>query len=275
MSTYKSKSVLKTVIIVALGVLVLVGAIFGIVKLVEFANKETKTVSPSYVLGSLNEEGKYVASKDTLYTKNMFECVGLQTELDFDATVKYQIFFYNGNKDFITHTTWLADTYDTVPSFAKYARIVIKPVDDDNISTFEKIKYQNQVTLTVLKDQSVKDVDSFKVDSDRTGKTISLDATTFTLTGSGSDYSFSKDINCLNAAEVEVGFKGANGNVVLWFIDSTTGVVVNYEFDVATLKAKSDGLYHTSVKVPEGAYKAVLQVYTDDIGTNNNVVYVR
>ena len=155
----KSKSFWKKVGIIALASVLLVGAIAGISALFRKAEETTKTINPTYSVGALDHStGKYVETKSAIYTKDGFECQGLTTSLEFDATIKYQLYFYSEYDEFIHTTGTMSGVfYSTdVPIYAKYARIVIIPNEDENINWFEKIDYSNQLNVTVNKSQNFK-----------------------------------------------------------------------------------------------------------------------
>ena len=77
----KSRSIISGILLVAsiVGILALAGSFFG---------KDTKTISPTvFSVGGINEQGKHVDTKTSIYTKEMFECQGLSIEPDFEATI--------------------------------------------------------------------------------------------------------------------------------------------------------------------------------------------
>ena len=94
----------------------------------------------------------------SIYTKNAFECQGLECSLVFDNNISYQIYFYDQNNDFVHTTGKLTGAFvkDSVPFFAKYARIVITPDDDDKVGKLEVLKYARQLNITVYREQGFK-----------------------------------------------------------------------------------------------------------------------
>ena len=135
-----------------------IGAIFGIAKLGEVLDTETKTIYPTYSVGGLKTtDGKYTETTDSIYTKEAFECQGLKITPDFDSNVSYEVFFYDSNEQFISSSGKQTDFYENVPSFTKYARIQITPLEDDKVSWYETSKYANQLKVEVNKEQKFND----------------------------------------------------------------------------------------------------------------------
>lgn len=167
----KSKSLWKKIGLVALSCALFVGSIAGLSALFKKAEETTKEINPTYSVGALDATtGKYVETKSAIYTKDGIECQGLTTSLEFDAVVKYQLFFYGEYDNFI-HTTGTLDGvfYSTdVPASSRYVRIVIIPNEDENISWLEKNKYSNQLNVEVNKEQNFKSIGEnlFKIADD-------------------------------------------------------------------------------------------------------------
>ena len=149
---------LKIVIIVL--VLALVGGgIVGIVKLADSDKLDNKTISTlAFSVGGLDGAGKYKNTDQSIYTKNAFECQGLNCSLAFDNEISYQIYFYDQNNEFVHTTGKLTGAFvkDSVPFFAKYARIVITPNEDNKVSRLEVNKYAKQLKVTVYREQGFK-----------------------------------------------------------------------------------------------------------------------
>lgn len=167
---WKSKKTWKNVLLIGLACITIIGAIVGLSALFRKAEETTKEINPSYNIGALDlATGKYVESDGAIYTKDGFECQGLTTTLDFDAIIKYQLYFYDEYDEFI-HTTGTMDGvfYSTgVPVYAKYVRVVIIPNEDENINWFEKFDYAKQLTIKVNKEQNFKSFGEnlYKIDS--------------------------------------------------------------------------------------------------------------
>lgn len=162
----KTKQTLKTILLGALGIGALVGVASGINTLVEKHDTELKTIIPIFEVGGLKDiDGKYEETEKTIYTKKAFECKGLEITLDFDNTIKYQVFYYEDDGDFISATEVISDNQDlVVPDMATHARLEITPkwsemgedykkVEDQKIKWYEVSKYANQINVKVNKEQ--------------------------------------------------------------------------------------------------------------------------
>ena len=184
MARFRTKNKWKSLLSGALAVLLLAGAVVGIASMM---GKDTKTISSTaFSVGGINDEGNYVKTDYSIYTKDMFECLGLTIEPDFEATGTYQVFYYDSNKAFLGATNAMnADdgAYAMGDTFtnARYARVMITPavpVDEDGIAEedfrirfYESASYAKDYTITVNKEQKYKakdrvvtfEVENFKV----------------------------------------------------------------------------------------------------------------
>ena len=163
---YKTKKTLKTLALSVLGIGAVVGACAGINAVVEKQDTELKVIHPVFEVGGLNEaDGKYEKSDKTLYTKNAFECQGLEIKLDFDNTIKYQVFFYESDGDYLCSSEVFDGNKDIdVPLFASHARLELTPnwsemgEDYDTekeqiVKWYETTKYGSQLEVKVNKEQ--------------------------------------------------------------------------------------------------------------------------
>ncbi|MCM1441010.1 MAG: hypothetical protein NC131_17680 [Roseburia sp.] len=152
------KSLFKKIVLALAGVAALTGIGFGVKAIVDYTKNDLKTISPSFEVGNLGSDGKYVDDESTLYTKDAFACYGLQVKPDFDSTVNYQIFYYDILDNYISSTDFMSEGYiDKVPINGAYARIVIEPRNDEDgkISFIERVKYSSQLTIKVKKNQDI------------------------------------------------------------------------------------------------------------------------
>lgn len=151
---WKSKKTWKNALVIGLACLTIIGAFVGLGSLVKRSEETTKEIKPSYAIGGLTENGQYLETEKSIYTKNAFECQGLDIDLAFDNNISYQVFFYDEDGDFLEKTSKLTTNYDKgVPFLSTHARIVITPNDDDKISWYEKSGYAKQLTISVNKEQ--------------------------------------------------------------------------------------------------------------------------
>lgn len=124
-----------------------------LVRVSRLENKQTVSTSV-YSRGGLNSTGGYVDTDESIYTKKYISAKGLEVSIVEDATVTYELFFYqdiDGKHTFMTKSgslrTDLAADSEIIPEGADYVRIVITPLNDDNISLFEVRKYAKQITV--------------------------------------------------------------------------------------------------------------------------------
>ena len=143
-------AVLVTVLVASLG-----GALISVL------SKDTKTIHPTFSVGGLDENGYYVEDNSTIYTKKAFECSGLRVQPDFESSVTYDIYLYDGSEKFIEAKKGLTKVFADDIGSAKYARIVIHPEipedtkeDEFQIKWYQISGYANQIKITVNKDQT-------------------------------------------------------------------------------------------------------------------------
>ena len=150
----KSKNLLIFVSLI-LSVVALLSATFGI-----FGNKgedANKVSRFDWVLGTINESGKTVDSKQNIITEAFYELRGAEISIVKDAIITYKVAFYNEDKDFISFTESLNEDFDatTIPESAVYFRVVITPCEVDGeavkISAFNIRKYTKQLEIILAK----------------------------------------------------------------------------------------------------------------------------
>ena len=156
MKRIRVKRELRTIASIIALVLITIALIGGISFVVRKAEEDKKRIYPIFAVGGLSANGQYVESKESIYTKNLIECDGLRTTLSFNNTVKYSIYFYDENEDFIVSENNLSGVYEKRPEIAKYCRIEISPIEDNDIKWHEVSKYANQLKIEVNKEQSFK-----------------------------------------------------------------------------------------------------------------------
>lgn len=114
----------------------------------------TKTLGvTAYAIGSLDEDGEYVKDTSTIYTKDFVTVDGLKIKIAEKADIQYKLYFYGENdkseKVFISATEYLtADFNGTIPTNAKFVKIVIDPLNDAEISWTEIRGVANQLDVT-------------------------------------------------------------------------------------------------------------------------------
>ena len=156
---FKLSKKLKSIICATLVVAVSVACIGGIAA---FAKRDTKSISSTaFAVGGLDENGKYLETSQSIYTKNAFECKGLRITPDFDATLTYDVYLYDSDNELLEAKTGLTDVFKDVTPLAKTARVVIHPEipsdvkeKDFKIRFYQIYGYANDLDITVDKDQT-------------------------------------------------------------------------------------------------------------------------
>lgn len=146
----KSNKVMLAVLCIA--VIVLVGTVT--VLAIQLNRTTTATLFGTvYAVGSLDESGKVAESKENIYTKDLISVDGLKITVKEKADVQYKLYFYDADKAFVSASEeWLTADFDgTIPETAKYVRVVIDPIEDNEVSVFEVLGYANQLTVTYNK----------------------------------------------------------------------------------------------------------------------------
>ena len=150
----KTKRILPIILIVA--AVLLVAAVFTIGR--NRADDGYDLVRGEFDRGALDTVGEYTETKESIYTKEAFECGSeVRVKLDFDSSVTYQIFFYDENDSFVETTQEYEKTATvSAPEGAFYARIVVTPEWDADVDQDDQIvrlwnvhKYAKQLTVMV------------------------------------------------------------------------------------------------------------------------------
>lgn len=99
--------------------------------------------------GLIAVDGGDVRGTIAIRTEDFVPINGLNVDLRDNAGIVYQIFFYDENKVFISCTEELAVDFDksTMPELAEYARFMIKPVNDPEVSRSEIKEYASELTV--------------------------------------------------------------------------------------------------------------------------------
>ena len=137
-------------------VCVLLVALIGCVTyaIVRVAQKEdTKEISSlAYKIGALDDNGDFVKNTASIVSKDFVSTDGLTIKLQENADVSYKVYFFDTDKAFVSATeAQFADFAGTIPENAKFAKIVITPLHDAEVSIFEMSGYAKQLTVTVNK----------------------------------------------------------------------------------------------------------------------------
>ena len=156
------------------GILVVIVCITAISGIAAFAKNDTKTISArAFEVGGINSNGEYVETDESIFTKEMFECQGLKITPDFVLGAKYSVFFYNYDGVFIGSVVDRQDNFvENVPELAKYARIVVTPLEKTEIKWYEVYKYAKRIDITVKRDQDFVLTDWFSLDESHEGTQV-------------------------------------------------------------------------------------------------------
>lgn len=145
----------KKMLFVAFAVLLVVlTGIVAVLTIQMHRHITTATVSPTdFDIGTLDSTGKVVKSTENIYSKNYINVDGLEVTVKEKSDVQYKLYFYDADKVFIiSSSSWLTTDYSgTIPENAVFARIVIDPIDDAEVSLLEVFGYANQLTISYNK----------------------------------------------------------------------------------------------------------------------------
>ena len=145
-------------ILLAVVLLVLLAGLIGVaVKLERNVKTETLT-AVSYESGSISTTtGAEIESTSDIRTRNFIAANGVAIHLKSSDKIKYKVFSYDENKEFIAATTdWQSTDIQTLPTTGSktvsYIKITIQAINDSEISGIsEIIKYSEELSVTYLK----------------------------------------------------------------------------------------------------------------------------
>lgn len=153
---YKSKSVKKMpwqakAIFVLMSMAVLTMAIvicvFG--AKINRLDKTDELTKRDWEKGLIGADGGEIRGTIAIRTKGFVPIDGLTFDLRENPGITYQIFWYDENKVFIEATDELVVDYDmtTKPELGEYARIMIKPMNDPEVSRSEIADYASELAV--------------------------------------------------------------------------------------------------------------------------------
>lgn len=147
----KKLDLIFKIIVCVLLVALICGVTYAIVRVVQ--KDETKEISSlAYKIGALDDNGAFMKNTASIVSKDFISSDGLTIKLQENAEVSYKVFFYDADKAFVSASeAQSADYAGTIPENAKYAKIVITPLHDAEVSIFEMSGYAKQLTVTVNK----------------------------------------------------------------------------------------------------------------------------
>ena len=147
---------------IALGAVAIVGAIVGITSAITASNEDTRVLTATdYALYALDDTTGIAdtSSQCNVSTKGFYLLEGLECDLAKNATISYQVNYYDEDKQFIDCADYEED-YDGAEieewklQGAVYVRIEIIPKGDSDglVSAFEKNGYVEQLKVTITKE---------------------------------------------------------------------------------------------------------------------------
>lgn len=163
----ETKNKIKKGLTAVLAVGILAGAAAGGKALYDYSKEDLKTINPVFHVGGLDDNGEYVDTDQSLYSE-LFEAKGLNIELDFESDIKYNLFFYDEDMNYLCNTynadgighsedkKSLESDYDSgIFVSANYARIMITPKwtnveipEDKTEEDVKVVKWSNILTFT-------------------------------------------------------------------------------------------------------------------------------
>ena len=145
-----TKAVAKNVIIVI--ILLTLAATVAILAVKLNDSVTTRTISSfAFKVGGLDEDGMEIKSDSTLVSREYLTVDGLKIEINNDK-VRYKIAFYDKNKKIVGEVSdyYVSDYEASELAVAiVYAKIVIEPTSDAEVSWTEVRKYASMLTITV------------------------------------------------------------------------------------------------------------------------------
>ena len=266
------KRKMKSIISAVVAIVIILGCAAGAVAI--FGNK-TKSISPTFTAGSLDLAGQYVESTETLYTKELVDCLGMTVTPDFEYEGEYQIFWYNHDGIYLGCEEKTTEAFrDDVPSIARYCRIVLFPdltEAKDNLAEDEEFKfnlitaaqYAKGINIEIYRNQTFEPEDFFATSKIESTSDISK------VTSVSSNYTYIKNATMK-------GFSGADYNELVNFKTALTAVTLEGDdaddlngYGVIKLHAENVEKYEFIFgDMPEGAKYYVF--YYDEAG---NAVY--
>ncbi len=129
-------------------IMVIVLCIFG-AKLKKLDKTDELSARKSWEKGLIAVDGGDVRGTIAIRTKGFVPLNGLTVDICDNAGITYQIFWYDENKVFISCTEELVVDFDMsqTPELAEYARFMIKPVNDPEVSSSEIREYASELNV--------------------------------------------------------------------------------------------------------------------------------
>ena len=150
---HKTADAVKWVVVFLL-VIGLIGAVITLFVMLDRQTTVTEIGAEAYTIATLDENGEQAEGDTAIVTRDTFTTDGLKVELADEASVTYQLFFYDGEGNFISATGDLSADFDgAIPENAANAKCEITPTADEDgkVDLIEVLGYAGQVTILINK----------------------------------------------------------------------------------------------------------------------------
>ena len=140
-------------VLIGVGVVALVATVVSLAVKVDDMDKTDKVSATfGWEQGLLSTaDGGEVKGTTSIRTKDIISSEELKCDLKEDASVEYQIFWYNEDDEFISATSSLSVDFShedgEIPETAEGARIMITPKNDPEVSKTEIASYAGERTV--------------------------------------------------------------------------------------------------------------------------------
>ena len=136
--------VVTAVIIFLMGWLAVLGA-----RINKLDKTDEISATTGWEKGLLAEDGGEMRGTIAIRSKEFVPINGLNVDIRDNAGITYRIFFYDEHQVFLESTAELVVDYDMsqLPELAKYARFMIKPINDPEVSRAEIPEYASELTV--------------------------------------------------------------------------------------------------------------------------------
>ena len=163
----ETKNKVKKGLTAVLAVGILAGFAAGGKALYDYSKEDLKTIHPTFHVGGLDENGEFLDTDQSLYTKDLIPVQDLHITTDFDNNISYKIFLYDEDKK---NDVYIYDSNDTLANLEKeeykyndgenysHFRIVIYPEfdkyeDEEKVNLLNIGKYTKQINIEINKNQ--------------------------------------------------------------------------------------------------------------------------
>ena len=144
----KNKKLLKNILLGTLCVGTVAGVASAGVSIARHAKENLKEITPTFNIGSLNEQGEYSESEDSLYSKDIIKTQYFEIDLDFDSSVSFDIYFYNDDESFLSKKLNLNEYKNSAVKYDyNYFRLVIHPNIEDELTLLNKYEVVNDLNI--------------------------------------------------------------------------------------------------------------------------------